>query len=236
MNRVMKILVGCAVLAVCGSVAVASPIVTETWGSGLEGYQIQHFGGGASYGTLLNPGGYLSATGNTASLSVQQDEVYNNTGGTVQNFNGGAWAAGGAESIRFEFYSDPTTGVPEGLQLYFTGAGATWYYNVNVGSTGWITEGANLEMSYGWYRLSGPETESAFNTSLASVSEVGWLLTYQFATGGDIYGFDNLSLDSESLAVPEPETYAMIVAALLGLAITFRRELNDKLSRVGIRL
>jgi len=235
-----KILTLCLTVALYGTAATAAPILgaIDTWDAGTDAYQITAAGGSAAYGGLSNGGGYLQVLGGAATVSPFQDVIFDNlAANTLIAASGGNF--GLATSLRFDFLVDAGTGVPDALSIYFSdiGSGATWYFDINTAAliTGWNTdEGMDLDRALGWYRTTGVESDLTFATALASVDEVGWLLTYDFNEGGQIYGFDNLALDDETFNTPEPEVYAMLGFALLSLGIAFRRDLNDMLVQVGI--
>jgi len=144
----------------------------------------------------------------------------------------GNWAALGVQSVRLDFYAS----LPGGsMQLYFvnTGTGNTWFYDfaINEVTTGWRSYGANLvwqNTARGWY-TEGGAGEAAFLADIASVDEVGVLITYDDDNVNQIYGLDNFTLDDDPMAIPEPGTYVMLGSALMSLGITFRRRLKEML-------
>jgi hypothetical protein len=85
-----------------------------------------------------------------------------------------------------------------------------------------------MKQASGWYNLQGqPLTQTAFENSLAAVTELGFVLGYQPFMDDQLYRFDNVAL-----VTPEPGTYAALAAALVSLAVVFRKRLNEQFDAI----
>jgi len=137
----------------------------------------------------------------------------------------GSYAA--VQSIRLGFYDGEGLTATDDLRIYFySNAGNTWFHDVD-NHGGWGDYGANFVES-DWY---GGGT---WATDIGNVLEVGIYISYLDGGGSQQYALGYFQLNDEPLevAVPEPETYAMLGFAMVSLCVTFRRKLESSLQVV----
>ena len=245
MKRVLGIALG-FVVAACLT-AGAGIIVDDTFdGSGnLDGWAIDSSPvPGSPYGTLGNTGasdgpsmsggspGFLQTSAGPGVGGLEEDRIYDSAGEFDGNWaQGGIAGANGIGAIGFDFYTDAVSGgPPDILSVYLVASGTTWFYDITgLPGSGWAQYFAYVGSPAGWYNMVAAPS-SQFATDLTGVTEFGFLLTYQGDVGlSELYGFDNIRILE---AIPEPQTYAMLGFALLSLGVTFRRRLNDTVSKL----
>lgn len=133
---------------------------------------------------------------------------------------------GDALRLSFDFYASTT--VPTYAQLFFNSGADQWTLDIlpQISGTGWSTVGASFDSSgAGWFhQINGG---SLFASSLTDVTAIGIFLV------GTVGGNDTATfgIDNWVYTVPEPGSMAMLGAALLSMAATFRRPLQEKLAK-----
>ncbi len=209
---------------------------------------------GAGVETISNPGNPFNSPNSTAgggALQIEADTAGDfapdpdlvftdnaNPGPDGQPFIGDFTQPAGYQTdwISFDFFLNSTAegGGFNGLQFYFVGTGGvTWYYDVDVSgqsADSWATYSVPVTggsfTPTGW---SNPALDSTlgFDSDKTSVTEIGFRLTYLTDTDGQVFGIDNLR---RGYSVPEPETYAAIGFALVGLCMAFRKRITEILA------
>ena len=152
----------------------------------------------------------------TATNGAQYTDTYSTTHpgygpqpGTVATFNftglGTSWTAGHLEIDMADFQASTFGAVNT------TFNGITQAFNYNDGFPQTLIRQYTLDSAV-----------------LASIISLGYLdIVIDRNSSGDFYGFDYLKLNDYSVAVvPEPETYAMLLAGLGLLGFTARRRKN----------
>lgn len=187
----------CALLAM-NIGAGAATIIVDTWG-GSEGWQA-----GTTFGlpgTSLTPGASLggqTGLGISGGQAGQASEsaIFTSPGDGGNDFTGNytdGSMGGVVEDVNFQFYAESTP--PAALQLYFVSGGVTWYYSINVG-TGWNSYSIPLmdpnDDPGGWNSVG--HLAADFLNDLATVDEIGIILTYAPGTGQN-FGLDNFELN-----------------------------------------
>ena len=220
-------------LVLLASVASATPLIgfTETWSSppSLEGWQIDtSYGGGG--GTLDNPSGYLRITFPDFPAFPNAAMVYADSGASGGNFVGDYSPAAGT-LVQFWFRSVDTT--PDSLALYFANndTGRAWSWNLTAATPvqGWVVYQVPLFNYSGWNLAWGTGSSSMdFMNDLASVDWLGLYIAESVAYTGE----EHYYLDNFTLAIPEPESVALLLAAALSLGVTFRRRLGSTATRL----
>ncbi|MBT3296768.1 MAG: hypothetical protein HN919_16535 [Verrucomicrobia bacterium] len=227
-----------ALLVLAGSVNAASYIEEFNGSSSADASadpsgtaELELSGSGAS--GLVESGGTLTWTANPGTESIS-DRIYLDAAVATEYGDLTAFTPfGGAavEAVSFDFYSDANNGggtfdYPADLELYFMSTSGYWRYDYDTtGLSGWNTLSAGMSFGSGWINYGGTTDLATFDTDMASVTELGVLLTYQGASYGDQhYGIDNFALH-----YPEPGTYAVLAFALMSLGVTFRGKLNSGL-------
>lgn len=217
------------------SVFSSAAIYKEEWETDDAGWQIKSKDEGAAYGSADWYSGspwdgreeVLRIEASTGA-GISQDIIYADP--TADGTLVGNMDYSHAEYIQFDFYANMA---PVQLNAYFKGNNVIWLNeitSVTVGSWDSYSITLGYDFGEGWRRQDGtPETSADFRTSVADVDEIGILIWYQGSTAGQDYGLDNYTV------IPEPETYLMLGFALLSLAVTFRRQLNDALAGIKVR-
>lgn len=232
-------MVGGLVLWLSGA-AQAAIIATETWDTtgDLRDWTIAaEVGGGAP---LTNPGGFGNPSG---ALQVNANELGDFTPDTERistavgdgvPFLGDYSTPINTDYVLFDFFMNSTADTGgfgstpgSGVQLYFENGGVTWYYEIDLSAqgAGWATYSVPFNSSAGWTDLGS--SVNGFDSDRQGITEIGFRITYLTNTDLQQFGFDNLQ---RGYSVPEPETYATIGFALIGLCIAFRRRLTDVLA------
>ena len=167
-----------------------------------------------------NPGGYLGINfdydGPGGPPAPLDPELSNGSSPYIGSY-------GSADGIVFGFIAFDQAPAAGSSIFLTTSAGDTWthvfsYLQAQVGS--WVTFVAPLSES-AW--TGG--TAGDFINQLSSVTGVGLDIEGNVGIGG----LQRFGVDNWTYVIPEPRTYAMLGAALLGLAMTFRRPLQDAL-------
>jgi len=250
-DKATGIVLAAGVLAL--SCAVVQAAIIEDWATDDANWTLTADGGGGGAGVAAWSGGYLEITADTLGSGPPPptDVVFADSGtdgASGDALNTGVSYAGNVDytgplvdggkpvgSVTFDFYSDAGVGTPEELTVFFTSNGHTWFYDVHTAlsptlATGWDTVGAAFSYA-NWYEAEGGYGSSAdFAAALTDVDAIGLKILYQDANG-QIYGLDNWTLNGQ---IPEPGTYAMLVAAFMSLGISFRGKLRDVLGMLGL--
>jgi hypothetical protein len=245
-KAIVGAMVGGAALWLSGA-AQAAIIAQETWdASGDERDWTIAAEVGAPAASLSTPGAFgngasaLQVNSDTAGDFTPDTDTISTSGGDGSVFLGDySLPAGvGTDWVQFDFFMNSTAeaggfgSTPGFLQLYFVGGGVTWYYEIDVSGQSadtWVTyqvpfTGGSFTPA-GWTDL-GSST-LGFDSDKTSITEIGFRITYLTDTAGQQFGFDNFTT---GYSVPEPETYATIGFALVGMCIAFRRRINEVLS------
>jgi len=173
-----------------------------------------------------NPDGYLrgkfSATGGPP--PIESDVFKATTAASGAAFTGD-YIAADVQFVLFDFLAEDY--LPSWIELQFyagahggTGGGDhLWYYSLDdpAGVGTWESYQADFSFSSGWTRGDFGETEAEF---LADLEHVEWIGVYVERSGDSaeqFYGIDNFML-----AVPEPETWAMLMAVAFALGLYCR--------------
>lgn len=240
MNRVSCLLV-LTMFAFAARQAEANVILTqETWtAAGTAGWTATNSTrDGASYATnIANVGSRLRISGGDASVNAEEDYIFVDSGPLAGNQNYLSYNGSNVTSIAFDFYtiSAGTNQIPNygQLSVYFVsdkgGSNWIWYYTIDItaGTTSYLADLMNYS---GWWNTQGAHwNQASFNTDLGDVDEIGILLTYWPNIGNQTYEIDNFTINT---LIPEPRDFAIILAALLSLALVFRRRLSDAMDRL----
>ena len=149
---------------------------------------------------------------------------YIGTGGT----GGGslyAFANSGSDArIVFDFIG-LTTAPTLGSAIRIVGTSGTWSQTFNYTQIGQWQQFSLYLDEPSWTLQSGSGT---FLAALASVTQVELDIEGNVGMGG----IQNFGLDNWMYAVPEPGTLYMLGAALLGLATTFRRQIQGGIEQL----
>ncbi|MDA1087901.1 MAG: hypothetical protein O2901_12915 [Verrucomicrobia bacterium] len=239
----MKKLATClAVLGMLGMVGMVEGGITlnspRTFDSGTDGWFTDGGTGDGGGTTSLsnpstgspspggNPGGYMGINIVYGGPPLPQDPSISNT---TELYTGDYSIA---ESIQFDFIAyDHAPAVGSAVVLY-TSTGGTWthaftYLESQVGS--WVHFVVPLAAS-AWVGGVGD-----FQTAIGpnTVTGVGLDIEGAISFGGtQRFGIDSFGIDNWQYTIPEPRTYFMLAAALLGLASTFRRPIQDSLAKI----
>lgn len=227
-----------ALLAAWAGHVNGAPIVQSTWETAgdEEGWSISGVvptpGAGddpSAYGTidqgLLSGQNALIITGGASDPGVNEDYISADSGAGYP----GNYTALNVGSIGFDFYDGEGLAAADDLRLYFynDSTSVTWFYDINS-SLGWNSYSASIaDTSGAWYSA---DVGASWNTDLGAVSEVGLYIRYLASQDSQVYGVDNFELNENP--VPEPETYAMLGFAMVGLCVTFRRRIEESLQGV----
>jgi len=211
--------------------AYAGPFMTvaaesfDASAGGWNHYAPYDFGTFSYVGPGVGHAGYIQTAATTVGdPGIHQDSAIANSGASGGLLAGNQNYLGSA--VSFDFYG--AQALASGLQLYFAsaGSGRTWTHGVESLGAGW-NDGQTVAMAWssGW--TGG--TEGQFNTDIADVDEIGFIVTYLDETAGQVWGWDNFR---KGTSVPEPGTYAMLGVALASLGITFRRKLSESVGQL----
>jgi hypothetical protein len=106
------------------------------------------------------------------------------------------------------------------LNFYFTSSsGKTWILDFQVPENAWTSVSVNFN-GVNWSSLNGGLD---FMGDVANVTEIGIHVDHLTANGSSFtYGLDNWTT---SIPVPEPESVALALVAVISLLLTFRQPL-----------
>lgn len=125
---------------------------------------------------------------------------------------------------QFKFFAE--TVQPSGLALYMHGltSGRTWVYNLTLPAIGeWVQYGVPMGGLGAWQREDlTPALAGDFLADLADVDWIGLFIARNPSTAEQNYGLDDVQL-----AVPEPQTICLLLAAFMSLAFTFRSKVGS---------
>ncbi|NQU41410.1 MAG: hypothetical protein HQ523_15795 [Lentisphaerae bacterium] len=128
--------------------------------------------------------------------------------------------------VTFDFWSNADAGgggdnEAAALEFYFVSGGSYWRYGIDQTMVDGIMNAVSISLYESLFYHTG--SAGTFAAALASVDEIGIMITYQGFTGQE-YGIDNFELHN-----PEPGTYAVLAFALMSLGVTFRGKLRTGL-------
>ena len=135
------------------------------------------------------------------------------------------------------FFLDLTNYQPGGpfagvTQTIATTAGATYTLSFDLGgSTFWgrpdalvaSAAGTSATFTTGAPSAKTPNNDWYHETMQFTATSASTLITLQGAAGFNYIGLDNVSVDAVTAAVPEPETWALMLAGLAGVGTVARR-------------
>lgn len=224
----MKKIATClTVLGMLGMVSIVEGAITlntpRTFDSGVDGWVTDGgTGDGGGSTTLSNPGGYMGINIVYGGPPLAQDPAISNT----TDLYTGDYSI--AEAIQFDFIAFDHAPVAGSALILYTATGGTWthaftYLESQVGS--WVHFVVPLSAS-AWVGGIGD-----FDTAIGpnTVTGVGLDIEGSYGVGSGTHRF---GIDNWQYTIPEPRTYFMLSAALLGLASTFRRPIQDSLARI----
>jgi len=179
------------------------------------------------------------AFANIFSATPSSGSYQNMTGGTIQNLTGGP-VVGPDSIIDFITFNVPTGNVMFDLQNIFAGLGTGACSGPtanNVGNTctppgspftlQQTNSGVTITLSLSGIAYTGTSgSGSSPTTGLFTAQTVipfGTITSVLAAVGNNSLGLQSYSATFSSIAVPEPATFGMIGAALLGLGVLRRR-------------
>lgn len=117
--------------------------------------------------------------------------------------------------VSFSFWVSPVSDPAVALNFYLVANGNLWYNDFYVPSNAWTTVSFDFT-GVGWSSLTGLD----FLADVSSVTEIGIELNHFNGNGsGFVYGLDNWTT---SIPVPEPESIALALVAMISLLLTFR--------------
>ncbi|MCE9613163.1 MAG: PEP-CTERM sorting domain-containing protein [Lentisphaerae bacterium] len=170
----------------------------------------------------------------TSGIGVDVDRLTTTDAGFLGDYSSALPAAAGHnQELTFDFFwaeTDPGNNTYSGLQVYFTGNGITWYYGIDTSGQAentWATYGVSFAPGGAGWTDTG--AGGAFDTDKTLVTEIGFRFAYITSTD-NTFAFDNVR---RGYNVPEPETYAAIAAALIGLCMVSRKRLAELLGPVA---
>ena len=229
----MKKLAAClTVLGVLGMVSMVQGAITldspRTFGGGITDGWVTDGGTGDGGGTTSlsnpstgspapggNPGGYMGINIVYGGPPLPQDPGISNTTALYT----GDYSI--ADAIQFDFIAYDHAPAAGSAVLLHTSSAGTWTHAFTY-----------LESQVGtWVHYVIPLVPSAwtgtgdFLTAIGPNTVTGAGLDIEGSIG--FGGTQRFGLDNWQYTVPEPRTYFMLAAALLGLASTFRRPIQD---------
>ncbi|MBN1558431.1 MAG: hypothetical protein JW951_09840 [Lentisphaerae bacterium] len=234
-----KLVILLTILIASGLTVNATPLVQDDFNGDDGGWTT----GSGDTGTDVGPQ-YNANLGGQQALEFElttygggaPEQGYITDGGGATDLVG-QFNSGDYWTIEFGFYANADDGSsggtsesPAGLYVYFedTDTGNIWYYDVLAanGYTGGLP-------AQDWYYFEVPVGGSDWDTSggthmltdILNADELGVWVVYQ-PWDNQEYGLDYYGLS------PEPQTYATLAFALVGLGATFRRRLNGMLAGV----
>lgn len=236
-KAVVYLVAGLLTLAV-GARAGVFIIDYEEWPTAgdLQGWTITDDLGGGAAGSLSVPAGdgnpppALRIDATTGSgITIDRIFTFNNPY-LAGNQDYTSWISGDARAaaqyIWFDFYNNDVA-APGDLSLFFVSdtSGVTWYYFIDTPlSVGWTTFRIPM-FGNGWTDLGAG---GVWASDIQDVDQIGLRIVYK-ANSSQYYILDNFR---RGYVVPEPSTYAALGFAFVSLGMTFRRKLNEGLSRL----
>jgi hypothetical protein len=241
MSKMQTIKILIAAVAVVGLAGASSAAIYQEVFDAANGWDTRispEGGDGTGEGTASIVGGTLQVSADTDALPPTTDFISVNGSDSVLSV-GGNYKTLGVQGIYFDFYVDPAnqaSGNDFSLgALYFVGGGNYWFWTFS--ETGYESTGSRrvfsdldsttLSNQFGedWYSSNGGSIATWAN-DLDNITEIGVVVGY--AEGlTQIVSLDNFTLSAQAFYVPEPETYAAIMAAMLGMAFVFRKRLRE---------
>ena len=195
--KLLKTLLVSSIVAMASTAAFADTLTFE----GLVGYDpnVSH------YGDLTWNNFYLL---DSSSTSLSNSGYHNGTvSGTQVAYNAFGNAASFGSTSAFTFNSGFFTGAwNDGLQIHVVGTGATAYskdFVVNTASPSLVV--------FNWTGL----TSVTFSTSGGT--------PHGYSGIGKHFALENITVNEAVTAVPEPESYAMLLAGLAAMGVVVRR-------------
>jgi hypothetical protein len=188
----------------------------------VDGWVSDMQGGGTPHVSVQNPGGsYLETDFLYSGPPVPLNPLINNSSSPYI----GDWSI--ADTLQFDFIAFDFAPAA-GLAIRFTGVnGAVWaqtfnYTSAQVGD--WVHYALPLSAA-AWTLQSG---SSDFMAALGNVASAQLSIEGSVGDGGS----QQFGLDNWQYTIPEPGTVAMLGAALLGLATTFRRQIQGGIAQM----
>lgn len=216
-----------ALSAVDGAIILNTP---RTFDSDVDGWVTDIPGSGPSDDTVTishvatggNPDGYMQITFNYSGPPVLLNPTISNT---TDAYTGDYTIA---EAISFDFIALDVAPTAGSAVFLVTSTGGTWtsafsYLGSQVGT--WVNYVIPLTAAYWSGGIGDFETAIGPNTVTAAGLDLG---------GGLVDGA-RFGIDNWQYTIPEPRTYFMLAAALLGLATTFRRPIQDAFANLKKR-
>lgn len=228
-SRLLKsTLSACASILVAGATAYAVPTLyaPATFESGTEGW---YSSGDVSISQGLL-GGENALILNFGAQGVPQPEeglAYAGSGSSFDRFVGDYSGIGNDLLVQFRFYAESYQ--PSGLALYFHSdtSGRTWVYNLGLPTVGvWAGYSVGMGSMGGWAREDLTPPDSA--DFLADLADVDWIGLYVIRNPNT--SSQNYGLDDFQLAVPEPQTICLLLAAMMSLGFTFRSKVGSAMA------
>ncbi len=201
--------------------AQASSVLGESWSAGdVAGWVAE-----PADGLLLsNPSDYLRVSFAASDVPPPGQDLIRTGPGAAAGLTGN-YVAAGIQAISFRFLAENYA--PDGLSVYFASPSRDWHMPLTVSADVgvWTTYQVGFDYSLGW--IGGPGADAAlFALDLTDVQWIGFSLERTYA-GCDAPPAQNYRLDELVFVVPEPETYVLLLAALLPLLVVFHRELRQ---------
>lgn len=232
-NKKWAGVVASVLLAVLVSGVCNAAIYKEQWETSDAGWQVLERDGDAAFATAYgwNAGGeYFEIARDSADAGIFIDKIFadSSADGTLTTDPHYLW-----QPIQFDFYANAAA-IGAKLFAYVKGDADTYGWAnelTTISSAGWnpYSIGLSYNAGAGWNRWDGePMLFSDWANAVANIDEVGILIWYASGSPGQVFGLDNFTI------IPEPETWLMLGFALLSVAITFRRQINDACSKVRL--
>lgn len=212
-------MVTAALCAMMMPVLAANPITLTFEGAGSGGSLNDFYNGGTD--SLGNSGTNYGVQFGGNALSLKESDI-------VANFSGEP----SAETVMFFLTGSAVLnyvpGFDTGFSFYFT----TMNFSGSVDVYDGLNATGNLLGSISLPALgAGPDPLNSFsNWQVGSLAFSGVAKSIDFGGTADQVGYDNItfgSINPNVPAVPEPGSYAMMVAGLVGLRLAARRRRHD---------
>ena len=177
--------------------------------------------------TLGNTAHYLSIAFAAETVPLPGGDIIRTGTGSADGLTGD-YAAASINSVGFRFMTDQYS--PDGLALYFgSSSHRVWSLALAAPPTNaWTTYNVSLDYTAGW--IGGPGADAAAFAS--DLSAVDWIGVYIDRTYGGCaappaqnYALDDFTAYTET---PEPETYVLLLAALIPLGVIFREKFGPR--------